>query len=112
MSLSTKTLKVFKDNNSHLEFVSEVELFESYNLLELLNAHNIGINQSCGGHASCTTCRVLVNKGAEFLASRNEQEEERASERSFMHHERLACQVELPAGVTDFEIVIANPIEL
>lgn len=112
MGLSTKTLTVLKYNDAKLELVSEITFKQTQNLLDLLNAHKIGISQSCGGFASCTTCRIFVTKGLQYLAPREELESERALERRFSAEERLACQVDLPVDApSDFEIIIANPIE-
>lgn len=112
MGHSTKTLTVLKYNDAKLELVSEINYSESKNLLELLNAHKVGISQSCGGFASCTTCRIFITKGIEYIKSREGLEAEQAHERNFAYTERLACQVELPAvGAPEFEIVVANPSE-
>lgn len=112
VGLSTKTLTVLKYNDAKLEFVSEIKFKQTQNLLELLNAHKIGISQSCGGFASCTTCRIFVTKGLECIAPREELESERAQERNFTAQERLACQIELPIeAASNFEIIIANPTE-
>lgn len=112
VGLSTKTLTVLKYNDAKLEFVSEIKFKQTENLLDLLNAHKIGISQSCGGFASCTTCRIFVTKGLQYIKPREELEAERAQERNFTPQERLACQIELPVeAATDFEIIIANPIE-
>ena len=112
MGHSTKTLTVLKYNDAKLDFVSEIKYNETQNLLDLLNAHKVGISQSCGGFASCTTCRIFVTKGLEYIKPREELESERAIERGFSLQERLACQIELPIDVdTDFEIIIANPSE-
>jgi ferredoxin len=109
---STKTLTVLKYNDAKLDFVSEIKYNETQNLLDLLNAHKVGISQSCGGFASCTTCRIFVTNGLEYIKPREELEAERANERDFSLQERLACQIELPIDVdTDFEIIIANPSE-
>ncbi|AZZ38393.1 hypothetical protein CIK05_15610 [Bdellovibrio sp. qaytius] len=84
---------------------------QTQNLLEFLNAHNVGISQSCGGFATCTTCRIIVTKGADSLPPRQELEAERALERNFSANERLACQVEIPSdAATDIEIILANVI--
>lgn len=112
VGVSTKTLTVLKYNDAKLGSVAEIELKQTENLLDLLNANKIGISQSCGGFASCTTCRIIVTKGLETLKSREELETERATERNFADNERLACQVEIPeAPATDIEIIIANPSE-
>jgi 2Fe-2S ferredoxin len=85
---STKTLTILGKNIT-LNFKGSV------NVLEFLNANKVGIDQSCGGNGTCTTCRIFVLQGQEFLNPRTELEIERAQERSFLTYERLACQTEL-----------------
>lgn len=112
VDVPTKTLTVLKYNDAKLECVAEIDIKQTQNLLELLNAHNISISQSCGGFASCTTCRIFVTKGNETLKPCEDLEAERAIERNFAANERLACQVEIPAeGDVSLEIIIANSNE-
>lgn len=85
MSDSTKTL-IILEKNVELKFEKPILL------LDLLNANEIGINQSCGGNGTCTTCRVFVRKGTASLSSRSELELERTEERGFDDNERLCCQ--------------------
>lgn len=109
MDDSTKSLRVFKFFQSHKEFVREISLPQKGNLLEILNAHKISISQSCGGFASCTTCRILVTKGQDILGPRTEIEQERANERGFQQNERLACQTEILNDQTSvLEITITS----
>jgi ferredoxin, 2Fe-2S len=110
VDVSTKSLTVLKFNHSEIEFVREIDLPTEGNLLEILNAHKISISQSCGGFATCTTCRILVTKGQSQLGPRTEIELERAQERGFKPNERLACQAEVISDETsNLEIIIANP---
>jgi ferredoxin len=95
---STKTLTIC---GSHIE----VKFKEPSNVLELLNANDVSINQSCGGSGTCTTCRFMIRKGAEFFSEPNELESERAGERNFDEFERLACQTEIK-GSAEIEIPI------
>lgn len=112
VGVSTKTLTVLKYNDAKLGVVAEIELRQTENLLELLNANKIGISQSCGGFASCTTCRIIVTKGVDSLPARDDLEAELAKERNFSNEERLACQIEIPESpITDIEIIIANSSE-
>lgn len=93
---STKTLTISK-NNVELQFDKPIRL------LDLLNANEISINQSCGGFGICTTCRVFVLNGKASLSDRSEIELERAEERGFDENERLACQTEI-CGDVEIEI--------
>lgn len=90
---STKTLTIL--NNSE-----EISFNKKINLLELLNANNISINQSCGGNGSCTTCRFFVRENPQNLSEISELELERRSERNFSKDERLACQTDLLGSVS------------
>ena len=48
---------------------------------------------------SCTTCRVIITKGAESLEPRNELEMEHAQMRGFAPNERLGCQTLAVDGI-------------
>jgi 2Fe-2S ferredoxin len=61
-------------------------------LLQHLLNQKLEISHSCGGMGTCGTCRVIVLEGLEELGSRNEVEQEMASDRGFEAVERLACQ--------------------
>ena len=97
MKDSTKTLTVhFQDEIDSKEYQFQA----GDNLLELLNAQKVGINQSCGGFGTCTTCRVLVLQTDKPIHSMNEIESERSAERNFESNERLACQIEVDSNLT------------
>ena len=93
MSVSRKTLHIVGETNS-------IAFRTNENLLDILNANKISINQACGANGSCTTCRIIVLEGLENLTTRTEIELERANERQFSDNERLACQVNLLESVT------------
>lgn len=97
MVVSTKTVRIVQENS---EDEILIEFDETTNLLELLNANDISISQSCGGNGTCTTCRVYVTEGLEHLSDRSELELERAEERKFQTNERLCCQTEISANAT------------
>jgi len=96
VSDSTKTL-IIPQNNVELQFE------EPITVLDLLNANDISIDQSCGGFGICTTCRFFILKNPEAFSERNETEQERADERSFEKNERLSCQTEI-FGNAEIEI--------
>ena len=82
---STKTLTI-------LENSTELQFKEPIRVLDLLNAKKVGIDQSCGGFGTCTTCRFFIRKGLRSFSERTEIEKERADERDFLENERLSCQ--------------------
>ena len=97
MTVSTKTLRVIVNNLT-------LQCGEDENLLNLLNANNLSISQSCGGFATCTTCRVFILNGLENCGPRTDIEKERAEERNFALNERLACQTQI-FGDVEIEIL-------
>jgi adenylate cyclase len=52
---------------------------------------------ACGGHARCSTCRVLILGGRDALSPRNEAEAAIAERLGFPAGIRLACQTPLSA---------------
>lgn len=100
MFVSTKTVTILKENSN--ESV-KVNFEEKTNLLALLNANDIGIPQSCEGNGICTTCRVYVIEGSEYVSPRSEIEIEHANDRGFSANERLCCQTDVSGSI---EIII------
>lgn len=68
-------------------------------VLDIAIRMKIPLNHTCGGNATCGTCRVFVVQGLENLPPRNELEQEMAEDRGFQENERLACQLEPIAGL-------------
>ncbi len=69
------------------------------NLLQLLVKNGVNIDHSCGGGASCGTCRVLIKSDIKNLPERDLLEKEMAADRGFVDHERLSCQLALFDGL-------------
>ncbi|MBY0523563.1 MAG: adenylate/guanylate cyclase domain-containing protein [Gemmataceae bacterium] len=61
---------------------------------------------ACGGHARCSTCRVLVLAGAEHCGPRNAGEQRMADRLAFGPELRLACQTVPSADVTLRRLVL------
>ena len=93
MLVSTKTLTIRGQLITILFKANE-------NLLDILNANKISINQSCGANGSCTTCRIITHSEKKCFSERTETEAERALERRFLNTERLACQTNLLDSAT------------
>ncbi|MEZ4873843.1 MAG: 2Fe-2S iron-sulfur cluster-binding protein [Bdellovibrionales bacterium] len=66
---------------------------ENQSVLELTLKNKIPLNHSCGGNATCGTCRVIVKSEIKELPPRNEVEQEMAEDRDFELRERLGCQL-------------------
>ena len=93
MLVSTKTLTIRGQSDT-------ISFKASENILDILNANKVSINQSCGANGSCTTCRIIIHSDLKCFSKRTEVEMERATERGFSDHERLACQTQLLDSAT------------
>lgn len=73
---------------------------KDHSVLDVAIRARIPLNHTCGGNATCGTCRVVVVQGLDKLPERNELEQEMAEDRGFQAFERLACQIEPVDGLT------------
>lgn len=82
----------------------------------ILNASlrsNIAHAHACGGHARCSTCRVLVYEGLTNCAPRTPAEQKLANRLHFSPPIRLACQTQVLGDVSLRRLVLdAEDIEL
>lgn len=62
-------------------------------LLEAAMRSGVPLIHACGGHARCSTCRVLVTLGIESLDARNERESAMAARLGLPDNIRLSCQI-------------------
>ena len=82
-------------NNIILDFepVSRrIHLFHDKSLYQMLIDSGIRINSLCGGKGSCGKCKVLVQKGLEFLTHPSNAELEFLDKDEIDQSWRLACQ--------------------
>lgn len=105
MFVSTKTVTIQKENSDE---VLKVNFNHKTNLLELLNANNISISQSCDGNGICTTCRVYILEGKENVLPKSDIEVEHSNDRGFAPNERLCCQTEI-SGTIEIKIPESEP---
>src|SRR5205807_858866 len=70
-------------------------------LLQISLKHGVPHVHDCGGHARCSTCRVLIREGLENVLPRNEAEQRLADFKGFEEDVRLACQTRVrgPVGL-------------
>jgi adenylate cyclase len=61
---------------------------------------------ACGGHASCSTCRVVVVEGWKSCAERSQRERAVADRLGFKPEFRLACQTKVTSDVTIRRLVL------
>jgi len=88
----------------HDTAVEEDEL--GLSLLDIALKHRIPHMHVCGGHARCSTCRVIVCEGADNVLPRNVEEQALADKKGLEDNIRLACQARVKGAVTVRRLVL------
>ncbi len=81
---------------SYVEFIFDdhiVRASQGQTVLDAILEARLEIDHSCGGNATCGTCRVFVVKNFAQVPARNEIETEFANDRNLADDERLCCQL-------------------
>jgi len=71
----------------------ELEAAPGATVLEILRANNVPHASVCGGRGRCSTCRVRVGRGSDWLAPANDDETKVLTRISAPDGVRLACQI-------------------
>ena len=71
----------------------------SKSALRHFHTHFVDWMYACGGKGRCTTCKMIVLKGAENLTSQTPAEKKYRDEGLLAENERLACQVRITGDV-------------
>ena len=69
-----------------------IDAHEGESLLTTLQTHDVPIATSCGGVATCGTCRIVVTSGSENLTPIRPQELVHLGNVAKITGQRLACQ--------------------
>lgn len=104
-----------KKKDKHVvEFVDDSEVLagEDQSLLQASLGAGISHFHVCGGNAQCSTCRVLVLEGEEFLTPPNEKEKLLKSKMNFPPNIRLACQTHVTGGPVKLKRIIRDESDI
>src|SRR3989338_4249493 len=91
-----------KINFTNKQLTFEVE--EGLSILEAALEHDVPMYHTCGGNASCSTCRVKILKGAEHLSAIEEAESQVLDAFDLGSPYRLGCQALVQGGEIEVEI--------
>jgi len=79
----------------------------SFNLMEILKAHELPVEGTCGGMALCASCHCYVNSDHE-LSEPSEDEEDMLDQAFFVEdNSRLSCQIKIKEELEGLEIKLA-----
>lgn len=93
-----------------IEFIGEntVPVDDGQTVLEASLQGGIPIFHACGGNAKCSTCRIQVNEGAEFLNPINQKEEKLRRTIALAENVRLACQTTVTQGTVRVRRIVVD----
>ena len=104
--IAVPTITYVRDNKS-------VESEGGESILQTSLRLGIPHTHVCGGHARCSTCRVIILEGLEHCCERNSREQALADRLHFSPQIRLACQTSIDGNVTLRRLVVdAEDVEL
>ncbi len=104
-----------KENGKYLvEFAEDgvVQVAEDQSILDASLSSGIPHFHVCGGKAKCSTCRVLVMKGEEWLSPPIQKESFLKNQMHFPPNVRLACQTRVVGGPVKLRRIIQDETDI
>ncbi|MDO1450473.1 adenylate/guanylate cyclase domain-containing protein [Rhodocytophaga aerolata] len=97
-----------------IEFFQEktIPINKDQTILEAALQAGIPHFHACGGKAKCSTCRVLILEGEEFISPPNKREARLTSVLKLPSTVRLACQAKLEDGPVKVERMVKSASEI
>ena len=97
-----------------IEFPKEGCVYASpdQTILEAALSAGVPLFHVCGGKAKCSTCRVLVIDGAEWLTPPNAKEKLLNNQMHFPRNVRLACQTHITGGSIKLTRIIQDETDI
>lgn len=97
-----------------VEFVGDrsVKINEDQTILEASLASSIPHYHACGGNGECSTCRVFVQAGAEFLSPLSRKEQVLRKKIPFPGNVRLACQTYVTGPLVSLHRIIRDETDI
>jgi len=79
----------------------------NFNLMEILKAHELPVEGTCGGMALCASCHCYINSDHE-LSEPSEDEEDMLDQAFFVEdNSRLSCQIKIKDDLDGLSIKLA-----
>jgi 2Fe-2S ferredoxin len=108
MSVKITFLPLNKTIEVDLDAMAYREHGKPHSFLDVALNHGIHLEHACGGNCACTTCHVVVKKGAELLSEAQDDELDKLDMAADLQlNSRLGCQSVILKN--EGEIVIEIP---
>lgn len=100
----------FSGSHGNIPAVS-IPAEKGISFLDIAFENDIVLDHECGGVCACTTCRVDVISGMEFLSLKSEDEREMLEFDGYTEkNTRLACQAKIISDSGEIKLLIARKI--
>lgn len=102
--LATRTVRLtVLPENRTVEFDLDSLPYQEHgkpaSILDVALNFGIELDHACGGHCACTTCHVVIRKGAELLSEMDDDEADKLDEAADLQlSSRLGCQCQITRG--------------
>lgn len=105
---------MIEDRTFLIEFPKEgcASIRPNETILDAALSAGIPLFHVCGGRAMCSTCRILVIEGEEFLTPRNAPESLLNDQMHFPPNVRLACQTSVTGGPVKLRRIIQDETDI
>lgn len=79
----------------------------NFNVMEILKAHELPVEGTCGGMALCASCHCYIESDHE-LSEASDDEEDMLDQAFFVEdNSRLSCQIKISEAIDGLEIKLA-----
>ena len=97
-----------------VEFIGDrsAKISEGQTILEASLAGGIPHYHACGGNGECSTCRIFVQRGKEFLTPISEKEQAMRKRIAFPPNVRLACQTYVTGSPVALHQIIRDETDI
>lgn len=100
-------IKITVTDREGTEHSMEAPTDMNLNLMEILKAHELPVEGTCGGMALCASCHCYI-KSDHQLSEQSEDEEDMLDQAFFVEdNSRLSCQIQMRNELDGLEVILA-----
>ena len=105
--MKDNSIKIKVTDREGVDHLLEGPTDMNLNVMELLKAHELPVEGTCGGMALCASCHCYIQSEHE-LSDPSEDEEDMLDQAFFVEdNSRLSCQIRLSDQIDGLEIKLA-----
>lgn len=100
-------IKINVTDREDVQHILEAPTDMSLNVMEVLKAHELPVDGTCGGMALCASCHCYIESDHE-LKEASDDEEDMLDQAFFVEdNSRLTCQIKISESIDGLQIKLA-----